>query len=71
MGLASCATIIATLQDTIEAILWRIEDKAVQRLKEMTDNESTGDHDNDARSSSGRVSRSNRVAPNDKSQSEN
>jgi len=33
LGLASCASVITTMQDTYSAIVWRIEDKAVQ-LKE-------------------------------------
>ena len=34
LGLASFASVVATLQDTYAAIVWRVEDKAV-KLKEM------------------------------------
>jgi len=30
LGLASCASVITTMKDTYSAIVWRIEDKAVQ-----------------------------------------
>jgi len=62
LGLASFASVIATLQDTYSSIVWRVQNKAVQ-LKEMA---GFGDEKTQEEELEGPASRSSRrVAPSD------
>jgi len=64
LGLASCASVIATMQDTYSAIVRRIEEKAVE-LKEATESICDKSISEDQQQSSSRpLSRhTSRVAP--------
>ena len=63
VGLSSCAGFITTIGDTYRAIVWRVEDKAMELKDEIT-GEKTGSANPRPSSSSGSGSRyKRRVAP--------